>query len=140
MFTTTQDIEHAAGGITRLIECADWDRDQIADPEVLDRAQREADAFIDSHLRRFSAADLAALRLDPTDTIRRLAAKEAIYQIREARGALTAEDISLRETRVRELRDMRADQMRAKDGKTARAKFVENTSDFSRDKWGGGDS
>jgi len=138
MYTTTQDLEHAAGGIDRLIELADWDRDGTADPVVLDRAQREADGFVDAHLRRFSAADLAALRANPTDTIRRIASKEAIYQIRESRGAITSDDMKLREERARELRDMRADDLRAQDQKTPRGRFVENTSDFARDKWSGG--
>lgn len=139
-YTTQQDLEHAAGGATRLVELADWDHDTVADPDVLDRAQREADGFVDMHLRRFSAADLAALRADPTDTIRRIASDEAIYQIKKRRGqvAITAEDIKDREARITELRDMRADKLRAQDQKTPRGRFVENDTDFARDKWGGG--
>lgn len=137
-YTTLQDLEHAAGGATRLVELADWDGDNLADPAVLADAQAGADGFIDAHLRRFSAADLAALRAAPTDTIKRLAAKETIFQIRENRPAgVTDEDIKLRDQRIEELRDMRADNLRAKDTKTPRAKFIENETDFSRKKWEG---
>jgi hypothetical protein len=140
MYTTLEDLQHAAGGASRLVELADWDGDGIADATVLERAQLEADGFIDSHLRRFSAADLADLRADPTDTIKRLAAAEAIFQLREKRPAgVTKEDIDLRTARVGELKEMRVDRMRAKDTKTARARIVDlSDHPFSRDKFGGG--
>lgn len=138
-YTTQQDLEHAAGGFDRLVQLADWDGDGVPDATVLADAQAGADGFIDAHLRRFSAADLAALRASPTATIVRLAAKEAIFQIREARPAsLTEDDIKLRDQRIEELRDMRADKLRAQDYKTPRAKFIENDGDFSRKKFDGG--
>jgi hypothetical protein len=134
-YTTIEDLEHAAGGHDRLVEMADRDGDGEADAAVLARAQAGADGFVDSHLRRFSAADLAALRAAPTDTIKRLAAAEAIFQIRETRPpGPTEEEIKLRDQRIGELRDMRADKLRAADHKTARARIVENEGDVSIEK------
>jgi hypothetical protein len=138
MYTTIADLNHAAGGADRLVELADWDGDGVADPAVLERAQLAADGFVDAHLRRFSAEDLAALRASPTETIKRIAAEETIYQIRRQRPAsVTEDDEKHREWRTEELRDMRADKLRAKDTKTPRAVFIENDGEFSRKKFEG---
>lgn len=131
-YTTQPDLEAAAGGASRFTELADWDGDNVADAAIVARAQAEADGWIDSHLRRFSAADLAALRANPTDTIKRIAGAETIFWIREKRTTITREDLDLREDRERQLKAMRLDDLRVSDTKTSRAEFVENCSPVSR--------
>jgi phage gp36-like protein len=132
-YTTTSDLQDAAGGAERYLELTDWNNDGTSDAAVVTRAQEDADGWVDAHLRKFSPADLAALRATPTATIRRIAAAETIALLRERRRGLATEDIELRKTRKVELEDMRADKLRPADSKTARATFVENDSDVSRD-------
>lgn len=132
-YTTTQDLETAAGGAARFLELTDWDNDGDSDAAIVAQAQSEVDGWIDSHLRRFSDADLARLRATPTPTIKRIAAAEVIFWLREKRNGLTPEEISLHEARERELVDMRADKLRPDDSKTPRASFIDNDSDVSRD-------
>jgi hypothetical protein len=133
-YTTQQDLEHAAGGAAKLNELADPNNDGSIDLDYLERAQKAADGWIDSHLRKFSPADLAALRAAPTDTIKRLAAEETIYVLRDW-GPLgtTDQELKKREMRADELKMIRADDMRAADTKTARASFIDNDGDVSRD-------
>lgn len=132
-YTTQTDLEHAAGGASKLVELADPENEGELDTAYLERAQKAADGWVDSHLRRFSAADLAELRADPTDTIKRLAAEETIYVLRDW-GPLgtTDQDLKKREMRRDELREIRVDTMRAKDTKTPRASFIDNCDDVSR--------
>lgn len=132
-YSTIEDLEAAAGGGERFRDLADWNGDNVADEAVVVRTQADADGWIDAHLRKFSPADLAALRASPTATIRRIAAAETIALLRERRHGLTSEEIDARKARRIELEDMRADKLRPSDTKTARATFVENDSDVSRD-------
>lgn len=133
-YTTQEDLEHAAGGAEKLVELADRDNDGIIDAAYLARAQAAADGWCDSHLRKFSPADLAALRAAPTDTIRRLAAEETIYVLRDWGPLGTSDqDLKKREMRAAELKLISADDLRVADTKTPRAQFVDNDDDVSRD-------
>jgi hypothetical protein len=132
-YATQSDLELAAGGAVRFVQLTDWDGDGTADAGVIAQAQAAADGLVDSHLRRFSPGDLAALRATPTDTIKRIAAAEAIFWVLEKRRAITKDDLDLRALRITELTDMRADKLRAADEKTPRATFIDNDSDVSRD-------
>lgn len=133
-YTTQDDLDAAAGGAQRFTQLADWDNDGAADAPIVARAQAAADGFIDSHLRKFNAADLAALRAAPSETIKRLAADETIFWLREHGPiGITDNDLKLREQRIAELKLIKSDDLRAADTKTARAKFIENDSEVSRD-------
>src|SRR5690348_11284895 len=132
-YTTQTDLEDAAGGPARLVELCDDDGDGVADAAKLVRAQAAADGFVDQHLRKFSAADLTRLRTTPTSTVKRLAADETIFRLREQKRQITDDDRLSQELRGKELQALRADQQRADDQKTARATFVENDSDVSRE-------
>lgn len=130
-YTTDEDIKTAAGGAVRLDQLADFDRDGVADADKIATAQAQADGWIDANLRKFSPADLARLRAAPTATIKRLAASEVIFILREWRQGIAADDLTLREQRIAELKEMRADQTRPDDVKSPRGSWVENDSDFS---------
>lgn len=132
-YTTQQDLDDAAGGADRFRQLADFDGDGVADAAMVARLQAEADGWIDAHLRRFSAADLASLRAAPTATIKGLAAAEVIFRMLEKRRTIGDEDLELRKQRAEQLRDMRADELRPADTKTARARFVDNEDDVSRE-------
>jgi hypothetical protein len=132
-YTTQQDLDDAAGGSARFVELADFDGDGAADAAMVARCQAAADGFVDQHLRKYSPADLAALRATPTATIKRIAADEAIFRLREQRRQISEDDRKSQELRRDELRALGADEIRPADTKTARARFVENESDVSRE-------
>lgn len=132
-YTTQPDLDAAAGGAVRFTQLADWDNNGVADPAIVARAQAAADGFIDSHLRKFSAGDLAALRAAPTETIKRLAADEAVFWLREKGPIGVSEnDLKMRDQRIEELKMIKADELRVSDTKTARARFIDNEDPVSR--------
>lgn len=132
-YTTQQQLEDAAGGAERFLQLADFDGDGAIDTEMVARAVEAATGFIDSHLRKFSPADLTALRLEPTSTISWIAAQETIFRLRSYRQQVSEEDFKLQEMRRAELVDIRADRTRVSDTKSARATFVENDGAITRD-------
>lgn len=132
-YTTQQDLDDAAGGATRFVQLADFDNDGVADAAMVARAVDAADGFIDAHLRKFNAADLAALRTAPTATIRRIAADETIFRLRSYRQQVSDDDFKMQALRQDELEAIRADSLRAGDTKAARATFVENDGEVTRD-------
>lgn len=101
-YTTTPDLEAAAGGADRLVQLADWDGDGVADASVLASAQSTADSIIDS----YAAIRYAVPIESPSAAIVQHAAAEAIYWIRSRRGMLTEDDV-----RQKELRDKWLDQL-----------------------------
>lgn len=131
-YTTQIDLEDAAGGAARFVELADFDGDGVADAAMVARAQAAADGFVDAHLRKFSAADLERLRASPSDTIRRLAADETIFRLREHRRQIGDDDRESQKLRKAELEAMRADKLRPDDQKQPRARWVENDDPVSR--------
>ena len=132
-YTTQSDLDDAAGGAARLLELCDFDGDGAPDVSMIARAQAAADGFIDQHLRKYSPADLARLRATPTASIKRIAADETIFRMREQRRQVSDDDRKSQELRGKELQALRVDDLRPDDQKTPRATFVENDSDVSRE-------
>ena len=132
-YTTESDLESAAGGRARYVELTDWDGDGAPDDADVALAQADADGVVDMHLRKFTPADLEALRATPTDSIKRIAAQETIYELRKKRGQVTQDDRDDHKERLLMLQDMCADRLRPADTKTARAVFIENDDDVSRE-------
>lgn len=93
-YATEAQITLAAGGAARLKQIADWDGDGSVDATVIAWAQLTADALIDGHaMMRFEA--LLASGGTVVDTAAMLAANEAVYQLRRARGqASEADDLA----------------------------------------------
>lgn len=136
-YTLQQHLEDEAGSPARLVELTDRLNTGAIDLAVLARAQAAADGWIDAHLRKFSAADLTALRLNPTPTIIRIAAAETIFQLRaQMPMGVSESDIELHKARMAELQALGADSIRVGDTKTARASFIENDGEVSRKNWG----
>lgn len=102
-YATLEDLQMAAGGAAALIQLADWNQDDASDPDVLSRAVAAADGWIDAFLRnRYSALPIA----QPSETLRRIAADEAIYWLRRARQMAAPEHIEQRKEREREMQQM----------------------------------
>lgn len=98
-YATQAQIELAAGGPARLREIADWDENGTVDPDVIAWAQMTADALIDGHARLRFAALLDAAGTS-VDTAQMLAANEAVYQLRHARGQASQADVDAASARL----------------------------------------
>jgi phage gp36-like protein len=84
-------MQFAAGGAERFRQLTDWDADGTPDADVIARALAAADGFIDPILfARGMGTSIAA----PWPELVTLAAAEAVYQAKAARGieTLTAAD------------------------------------------------
>lgn len=98
----------AAGGADRLLSLADWDGDGAIDADVITEAQKRADGWIDGYLRLRFETPIAT----PSDTLKRLAADEAVYWMRSSRGMVGEPEMKKREERERELELMRDGKLR----------------------------
>ena len=133
-YAAQSDIQNAAGGLARLVEFADWDGDGAVDAAAIAFAQAAADGVIDAS---------AALRYDvpisdPTDTLKMHAAKECIYQLKFARGMVTALDAEERDQRTEWLALLRDGKVRPANPAPAksdavRSAAVVNNRDVSRE-------
>lgn len=131
-YASQTEIQMAAGGAVRFLALTDWDNDGVIDPAVVSEAQARADGWIDGYLRLRDGAPIA----NPTDTLKRLAADEAVYWLKKSRGMVTEEDAEQRKERERQLDEMRHGTRRYENDATPNAKaatFVENDLDVSRD-------
>ncbi len=100
-YASQSAIELAAGGAARLVELADQDGDGTADAAVIARAQAAADSFIDPFLRVRFDTPIA----NPSESLIRLAADEAVYQMRRWRTMVSQQDLEDRKERERECKD-----------------------------------
>lgn len=107
-YSSLDELQHAAGGADRLLQLVDWDDDGLADAAVVDQALAQADAFLDQYLSLRYATPIAA----PSPVLRGLAAEQAIYWLRQARGAVTEEENRQLENRQRQLEAMRDGKLR----------------------------
>lgn len=116
-YATQDQIRLAAGGSStggasdRFVELADWNGDDIVDPDVIAEAQLRADGWIDGYLRQRYATPIAT----PSDTLIRLAADECVYWLRSKRQVLTQADLDERKDRERQLELMRDGKLRPDD-------------------------
>ncbi|MDQ3295078.1 MAG: DUF1320 domain-containing protein [Myxococcota bacterium] len=101
----------AAGGAQNFLELTDWNGDGVSDADVVAHAQAKADGWIDGFLRnRYTPLPLAA----PSETLKRIAAEEAIYWLKQARNmvSITEAETQQRRDRERELEQMKAGTIR----------------------------
>jgi phage gp36-like protein len=132
-YATQSQIQDAAGGAERLVEIADWDNDGAVDAAAIAHGQNAADGWIDS----FAALRYAVPIEDPSDTLVRFAAQEAVYQIKLSRGAVTETDETMRKVRLEWLGLLSKGKVRPSDPAPAtsdavRSKVIVNTRDVSR--------
>jgi phage gp36-like protein len=107
-YASIDELTHAAGGTDRLVQLADWDGTGTVDGAVLDQALAQADAYLDQYLSlRYSVPILA-----PSPVLRGMAAEQAIYWLRQARGMVGDEENRQLENRQRQLELMRDGRLR----------------------------
>jgi len=101
-YTSVQEVEVAAGGHQALIDLSDQGRTGEVNKLVVEQAQREADAWIDSHARR-----LYKVPFDPVpDFIRGLAAAETVYRLKQYARVVDEQDSDARDQRNKDLSDL----------------------------------
>lgn len=135
-YASQSDLDFAAGGAARWLQLTDWDGDGQVDASVVASATTAADGWIDGYLRLRHATPIAS----PSATLRLLAARETVYQLRASRGlvAITKEDLDERTQRIHELEAMRDGKLRPDEPLPApstaiRAVFIDNDDDVSRE-------
>lgn len=84
-YSVQGDLEDSCGGVARLVEIADWDKDGVADAARLTSAIAKADALIDSYAsKRFTVP------FNPVPPIiKQYSAALARLNLVKARGQLT---------------------------------------------------
>jgi phage gp36-like protein len=110
-YTSITDLEMEAGGAQALTELTDWDGDGDRDANVVEHAQAKADGWIDGYLRnRYEPLPIP----NPSETLKRLAAEETIYWLKQARNrvGITEAEVMQRTDRERQLEQMRAGTLR----------------------------
>lgn len=104
-YCTAEDIIIAAGGEKRLGELADWNRDSVADSDVILSAMAGADAVIDSELGMRFAVPLAAD--DVTEAIKTIAMEEAVFILKRRRDMASEADRDDHDERMKALASMK---------------------------------
>jgi len=122
-YATQADLVISAGGADRFLQLVDFNNDGAIDADVVARALSDADALIDEHLRlRTTQADLDWLRANPTQSVKRIAAEEAIYAIRKWRelAAITETEHKHHEERIALLGQIQVGKLRLADAPSPR--------------------
>jgi phage gp36-like protein len=84
-YTDRDSVELAAGGLERLTQLTDYDRDGDEDTGVVDAAIGDAEALVDSYARKVFAVPFSPV----PPIIKTVSTKIAIYFLRERRDAIT---------------------------------------------------
>lgn len=124
-YATQAQIELAAGGHATFVSLTARDNGVDIDPALVAEAQARADGWIDGYLRLRYATPIA----NPSDTLIRIAADEAVYWLRSTTpgGAmLSPHDIDRRKERERELEAMRKGELRPDEPAPARSTAVKS--------------
>lgn len=105
-YASQDDIEDACAGEARLLQIADWDQNGTVAARAISHGQDYADMLIDGHAGvRFK--ELLDVGGTVTKQIRKLAAAEAVYQIRVAIGQNSESDDKLAAARLLTYQDIR---------------------------------
>lgn len=103
-YSTTTDVQHAAGGAAMLVALADYDGDGTQDAAVITAAIAAADALIDSYANKRYAVPFAA---PVPPAIVALSARLAVYGMRQQRQTLVQADVDQHELDVKWLEALR---------------------------------
>lgn len=115
-YTTQADLEVAAGSKAKLLELTGETSlgSGVADPTVMGAAQAEADSFLDARVRRQYGAELPFGTTPSFATVpplvKAIAAKEAVYVLRQYKNAVGDEDRLMRAERENQLARLDAGQ------------------------------
>ena len=96
-YSTTSDVQIAAGGMEKLIELSDQERQDCVDETVVARAIADADAMINTYVHKRYGVDLQA-PIPPT--VISLSADEAVFRMKTWRNMVSEADMELHQRRV----------------------------------------
>ncbi len=105
VYATRADVEIAAGGTARLLQISDFDSDGKEDVDLVDRALDDAEALINSYVRKKREVPLPA---PIPNVIRSMAANLAVYNLKAWRDAITEADALQQEQRIAWLENLAA--------------------------------
>lgn len=121
----------------RFAQLMDWNGTGVIDANAVTRALASADAWVDQYLRTRYATPVQ----NPSETLKRIAAEEAVYVLKQARGMdqLTDVDFDKRKERMAELEQMRRGALRPDEPTPAKSSavksaIVEMSGDVTREK------
>ena len=103
VYATRADVVIAAGGTARLLQLSDFDGDSKEDTDLVDSAIIEAEALINTYVRKKREVPLPA---PVPDVIRTMTANIAVWVLKSRRDALTEADVMLQEQRVQWLENL----------------------------------
>ena len=96
-YATRTNVVFAAGGEERLLQLTDANSDGLEDASIVDDAIEEAEALINSYVRK--KREVPVVPAPPI--LVKLAAKIAVYVLKEHRDAVTERDAMLHDDRIR---------------------------------------
>lgn len=105
VYATRADVVVAAGGTARLLQIADFDADSKEDDDLVDGALIEAEALINSYVRKKREVPLPP---PVPDVIRTMAANMAVWVLKSRRDALTEGDAMMQDQRIQWLENLAA--------------------------------
>ncbi len=95
-YATRADIVFAAGGEERLLQLTDPNSDGLEDDDVINEAIIDAESLINSYVRKKREVPVSPV----PPVLRKLAAKLAVYALKEQRDAVTESDTLLQGDRI----------------------------------------
>ncbi len=139
-YATQAQIQLAAGGLAELKQLADWDGDGEVDDDAIEYAQAAADGYFNSKfsLRYTVPVELTDIAATQRDIVVRMAAHQAVIELRRARNLLGPEHLATIEwinawlLEVQEGKTRLADPAPAKSD-AVRSQTVVNNRDVSRE-------
>ena len=105
-YATATDVTLAAGGVDRLLQLTDQDTDAQEDSGIVDDAIDEAEAFINSFVRK--AGREVPLPAPVPFVIVKLAGRLAVWTLKQRRDALSAADDAVHEQDITWLENLAA--------------------------------
>lgn len=103
-YSTTTDVQHAAGGAAMLLALSDYDGDGVQDAAVIAAAIAAADAVIDSYANK---RYLVPFAVPVPPAIVALSARLAVYHMRTQRQTAIPGDIDQHELDITWLEGLR---------------------------------
>ena len=139
-YATQAQIQLAAGGERELLQLADWEGIGEISTEAIEYAQAAADGYFNSKfsLRYAVPIDLTSIAAAQRDMVVRMAAHQAVIELRRARNAILPEHQATIDwingwlAEVQDGRTRLADPAPAKSD-AIRSQVVVNTRDVNRD-------
>lgn len=134
-YASRKDLEHAAGGLAKLVQLADRNGDGVPDDDYIAGAQAKAEGVIDSYAGKRYRVPIA----NPSNVLVQMAADETIFQLALRGNGPTQDQTDDRELRHQWLKDLSEGKVTPSDpppqkASTVRSRYVRSARAVSREK------